>query len=113
MDASKEPRARLLVIDDEPFIINAVRRALREHEVFSATSAGEAIEMLKTQSFDLVFCDLMMPEVSGMDLYDRLCTERPGLEERLVFMTGGAFTARARDFLERISNPRFEKPFDL
>jgi hypothetical protein len=48
-----------------------------------------------------------------MDLYEELRRILPGLERRVVFMTGGAFTPRAREFLEQVPNPRIDKPFDL
>jgi CheY-like chemotaxis protein len=54
----------------------------------------------------------MMPEVSGMDVYETILEERPDIAARFIFMTGGAFTERARAFLERVSNPKLEKPFD-
>jgi CheY-like chemotaxis protein len=63
--------------------------------------------------FDAVLCDLMMPGMSGIELFRALASRSPGLEERLVFMTGGAFTAEAEAFLEEVSNARVEKPFDF
>ena len=54
----------------------------------------------------------MMPELSGMDVYEAMEEERPELTERFIFMTGGAFTDRARAFLERVPNPRLDKPFN-
>jgi CheY-like chemotaxis protein len=58
-------------------------------------------------------CDLMMPEMTGMDLHAELSSRDPALAERLVFMTGGAFTPAAREFLDRVVNARVEKPFDV
>jgi len=60
-----------------------------------------------------VMCDLLMPGMSGMALYEQLKAARPGLEQKLVFMTGGAFTQRAAEFLNNVNNPRVEKPFDV
>jgi len=59
-----------------------------------------------------VFCDLMMPGLSGMDLYARVRERHPKLADRFVFMTGGAFTVKSQRFLDATSNPRIEKPFD-
>ncbi len=107
-------RARILVIDDEPAIAHTLRELLApQHEVVSATSGREALEKLAGDDFDVVFCDLMMPGMSGMDLYHRIKAARPGLEARIVFMTGGAFTASAADFLASVPNRRLEKPFSL
>jgi PAS domain S-box-containing protein len=107
-------RARVLVIDDELPIANTLCDLLApEHQVVAATSAREGLAKLDAEEFDVVFCDLMMPGMSGIELYERVRTERPGLEKRIVFMTGGAFTTRAAEFLASVDNLRVEKPFSL
>jgi len=107
-------RARVLVIDDELPIANTLCDLLApEHQVVAATSARDGLAQLDAAEFDVVFCDLMMPGMSGIELYERVRTERPGVEERIVFMTGGAFTARAAEFLASVDNLRVEKPFSL
>jgi CheY-like chemotaxis protein len=112
---SKAPRARLLVVDDEPLVAEMLRRTLsEEHDVTVTTDAKTALDyVLAGEEFDLVFCDLLMPRMSGMDLYDEFRQRRPGLEERMVFMTGGAFTERAAQFLAVVPNQKMSKPFDL
>jgi CheY-like chemotaxis protein len=62
--------------------------------------------------FDVVLCDLMMPEMSGMDLHSKLVDVAPAIAERMIFLTGGAFSSRAAQFLDRVSNTRLDKPFD-
>lgn len=107
-------RARVLVVDDEPLIASSLKRTLRDHDVTVVSSGRGAIEVLEgDHGFDLVFCDLMMPELTGMDVYEWLQRARPGMEARMVFITGGTFTPRASAFLESIPNMRFEKPFEL
>ncbi len=107
------PRAKLLLVDDEPALARTLKLLLSEqHDVTAVTTGREALELLLSDAtFDLVLCDLMMPQVTGMDIHARLVAERPEMVERLVFMTGGAFTARASEFLKRVTNPRLEKPF--
>jgi signal transduction histidine kinase len=107
-------RGRVLVIDDEPMINVILRRMLgRDHEVSAATSVREALERIRSgQRFDVILCDLMMPEMTGMDLHAELSRSDPPLAARLVFMTGGAFTPVAREFLDRVSNAHVEKPFE-
>jgi CheY-like chemotaxis protein len=73
----------------------------------------EAIELLSTQPFDLALCDLVMPDMTGMEVYEALRERHPGRERCLVLMTGGAFTERAREFLDRVPNVVLEKPFTL
>ncbi|HEY0094872.1 MAG TPA: ATP-binding protein, partial [Archangium sp.] len=106
-------RGRILVVDDEPMIGMAIRRTLqREHEVVALTSAREAQARLTSgEAFDIILCDLMMPEMSGMELHQAVANHSPGLAGRMVFLTGGAFTANARAFLNHVPNHRVEKPF--
>ncbi len=109
------PRGKILVVDDERAVGSAVARILsRHHEVKILTSGEQAREVLADDaSFDLILCDMMMPRFTGMDLYDWLISTDPDLGSRLVFMTGGAFTPKAKEYLERISNMHVEKPFDV
>jgi len=105
-------RARILVIDDEPAILRAFRRALYAHEVVLATSGLEAMSKLaESRRFDVIFCDVMMPEMSGVEVYQRIRERHPGQEHQLVFMTGGAFAEPAAHFIESVQNPKLKKPF--
>jgi signal transduction histidine kinase/CheY-like chemotaxis protein len=107
-------RKRILVIDDEPGIAGVLRRIIgREHEVLVVHSGREALVLLeRDDAFDRVFCDLMMADLTGMDVHAALREMRPELLERFVFMTGGSFTERARSFLQTVHAPRIDKPFD-
>ena len=105
---------RILLVDDEPSVVRALQRALREHDLVVAFSGVEAIEVLDSgQTFDIVFCDLMMAQLSGMEVFDIVKRRYPGMQDRFVFMTGGAFTQQAKDFLNGVANPVVEKPFDI
>jgi PAS domain S-box-containing protein len=106
-------RGRVLIVDDEPAVGRALRRILREHEVELATSGRQALEKLSADTrFHAVLCDVMMPDLGGKDLYEAIQQAGSGLERRFVFVSGGAFTQGARDFLARVPNPTLEKPFD-
>jgi PAS domain S-box-containing protein len=107
-------RGRILVVDDEPAIARAIARALgSEHDITTAGNGKEALTLALGSSFDVILSDLMMPEMTGMELHARLVEESPRQAERMVFMTGGAFTASARDFLRSVRNPRLEKPLEM
>lgn len=105
--------ATVLVVDDEPAFGAVILRVLREHEVTVVTEAKKALELLDAgKHFDIVLSDVMMPEMSGMDFHDELTRRFPEVAERMVFVTGGAFTASANAFLDRVTNARIDKPFD-
>ncbi len=108
-------RARLLVVDDEPYVTRALQRSLSpEHEVVTVNGARAALKLLDQGSrYDLILCDVMMPGMTGMDLYMELCRTAPDQAQRIVFMTGGAFTPRALSFLQEVPNPKLSKPLDL
>jgi PAS domain S-box-containing protein len=106
-------RMRILIVDDEPSIIKVMQSFLAPHEVEVARSGREAIAALSAADYDLAFCDLIMPDLTGMDVYSHLREHLPGREACLVFMTGGAFTDRAQRFLDTVSNQVIEKPFSL
>jgi PAS domain S-box-containing protein len=108
-----EKRGRLLVVDDEPLVCTALGRTLRpHHDVTLHTRAQEALERIEAgERYDLVFCDLMMPGMSGMDFYSALKERYPEQALRVVFLTGGAVTQQARAFLETVPSPHIEKPF--
>ncbi len=108
-------KGRLLIVDDEPQIGNTLRLLLDpDHEVVPVTSAREALARIKTDApFDVIFCDLMMPVVSGTDFYRELEASAPDMVDRLVFMTGGVFSTQTNDFLESVPNTCIEKPFDI
>lgn len=104
----------MLVVDDEPLVASLLRRMLApQHDVLVATSGQEALRAIDESNFDAIVCDVMMPGMTGMDLYSTLRQKNRALSERIVFMTGGAFMPRVAEFLARVDNPKLEKPFDL
>jgi PAS domain S-box-containing protein len=108
-------RARVLVVDDEPLVGTVIQRTLGgEHEVVVAGSARAALDRLSEgTTYDLVLTDLLMPEMTGVDLFREIERRHPALAKRVIFLTGGAFTPATREFLERAPVECVEKPFDL
>jgi len=110
----EEPTGRILIVDDEEGIRHAMARMLRAHDTVLADSGAAAKRILeKDRDFELILCDMMMPEVSGMDLHRWLVDHDPKLAARLVFVSGGAFTPRTSEYLARVDNPSIAKPFDV
>lgn len=113
--AAAPGRRRVLVVDDEPAVGRAIATALgAQHDVEVVDGGRAALARLQAEaSFDLVLCDVMMPELDGIGLYEAIEKTLPSLARRFVFMSGGAFTPRARAFLSRCANSRLEKPFRI
>jgi two-component system cell cycle sensor histidine kinase/response regulator CckA len=103
---------RVLVVDDEPLLVKVIAGALQGHEVTSATSGREALDLVRSgAAFDVIVCDLHMAGMSGIDLYEHVLREFPALARRMVFMTGGAVSERARGFVESSGCRILDKPF--
>ncbi len=109
------PRLRVLVIDDDLALGKTLGMLLAaEMEVVVEPDGRQALERLQCgDAFDAVLCDLNMPQLSGPQLHGALGASHPEQASRIVFMTGGAFTAEAHSFLARTTNPTLEKPFTL
>lgn len=107
-------RARVLIVDDEVVITSALRRALsHEHEVTVLNSALEALALLRGGSeFDVILCDLMMPRMSGAQLYREVARFSPRQAAATVLMTGGLVPPDAADLLAS-GVRRLAKPFNL
>ncbi len=107
-------RGRVLVVDDEAPIRTVLKRMLgREHEVVAVASGEEGKALLEKETgFDLLLCDMMMARTSGVDLHRWLTEKDPGLAQRTVFITGGTFTPKCREYLDSVDNLKIEKPFD-
>lgn len=109
------PRTSVLIVDDEKLVARALSRVLGDsYEVEDVQQARRALTMIASEGrrFDVILCDLMMLEMSGVDFFERLQAIAPALAERVIFITGGAVTGRARDFLEQTQCPVLMKPID-
>jgi CheY-like chemotaxis protein len=108
------PRLRLLLIDDEPLVLRSLRRMLSQHSVVIATGGVEALAKLESRAdYDLVLCDLVMPDLDGTEVHAAITRRFPQLLDRLVFFTGGALSSRTRAFLEQSTQPLVHKPLTL
>jgi CheY-like chemotaxis protein len=103
--------AKILVIDDQPNVVTTLRLLLDECAVTGALSASEAYAELAKRRFDLVLCDIVMPDVNGVGIFNRLEETAPEVLPRLVFMTGGSTMPEISSFLSRIPNRCLQKPF--
>jgi CheY-like chemotaxis protein len=108
-------KRRVLIVDDEPLIVQTLSKVLRSRAtVVGETAPARALDLILAEpAFDAIICDVMMPGMTGIELHERVAREKPERAERFVFVTGGVYTARARDYLGRVSNACIAKPFDV
>lgn len=111
--ADEGTRARILVIDDEPLLGRTLNFMLEErHDVVVISSGREALAWLENdRDFDLVLCDLDMPEVTGKVVYETVVETHPELARRFVLMTGGACSRWSEDFMATYRGMQLDKPF--
>jgi two-component system cell cycle sensor histidine kinase/response regulator CckA len=103
--------AHILVVDDDPLVQNSIRRTLeRHHDVVVVGSGLRAMQILETEKFDIVLCDLIMPGMTGMQLFEAVRMRDAVQAARFVFLTGGTSSPEARSFLLAVDNPRAYKP---
>ena len=112
-ESTPHKKGRILIVDDDRAVAKSLMRALGAHDVVAVQHGSDVLRLWREQPFDLVICDMMMPDLMGSDIYEILKGEGEGAEEKIVFLTGGAFTPDASEFLERVSNMHLDKPFDV
>ncbi len=112
---SVSARKRVLVVDDERMVGESLARTLTDlADVTVLTEASEVVRRFaQGERWDVVLCDLLMPEMSGIDLYRETLRVAPEAAPSIVFMTAGAFTPHAQAFIESVNNACLEKPFDI
>src|SRR6185503_5625443 len=105
------PRSRILVVDDEPSVTDALQMILVDlgHRVDSAKTVGEATELLKGSSYDLVFTDLRLPDATGIDLLDHIKIDTP--DTPVVLMTAHGSLDITIEAIKRGAFYYLEKPF--
>lgn len=105
-------KGKILIVDDESMVLTVMTRLLGHHDVKTELEARAALSRIEGgERFDLILCDMMMPQMTGMDLHGEISRIAPDQAERMVFLTGGAFTPTTREFLGRVGNAQLEKPF--
>ena len=105
---------RILLVDDEPLLLKSYARCLErgcDHQVVSASGGAEALARLRDdEPFDLVFCDLSMPDVDGVEVHRAICEYHPELTGRFVFLTGGAINEDTEAYVRGAGVPTLNKP---
>jgi PAS domain S-box-containing protein len=106
----------IVLIEDDVMVGRALSLQLRTagYRVTVIPDGQTARDTLRSfDDIDLIYCDLMMTGMTGMDLAQALAVEAPDVSSKMVFMTGGAFSPRARDFVAQHADHTVDKPFDI
>jgi CheY-like chemotaxis protein len=105
-------RQRVMLVDDEPQVAHSIERLLRrDYDVTIARCGQDAIDHIaRGIRFDAIVSDVMMPNMTGIELFEELQRIVPDQAQRLVFLSGGAFTAQTRERLDQLGAPQLEKP---
>ena len=107
-------RGNVLVVDDEPVIGRYIKLLLGEEQnvAYEGCAAGVLDRLRRGERFDVILCDIMMPEMTGIDLYGHVQSLAPDQAAAIIFLSGGAVTERAREFLAGVRNLIIDKPFE-
>jgi signal transduction histidine kinase len=108
-------RGRILLVDDEAALVTMLTRAIEsEHDVVGLTDSTEALKILERgEDFDVILCDIVMPKLSGTDLFMAIKRRRPELAARFLFMSGAYASPQMRAVLEESGNSIVQKPFEI
>jgi CheY-like chemotaxis protein len=105
-------RHRVLLVDDDPRVAATMERLLRrDFDISTALCGRDALDLIgRGARFDAIVSDVMMPNMTGIELLDELHRTAPGQAQRMIFLSGGAFTAQTRERLDALGVPQLEKP---
>jgi PAS domain S-box-containing protein len=109
-------KGRILVVDDESGVREFIVRALTRtgHSVDTASDAREALDRIDAGVvFDVIFVDIRMPGMSGLELYQHILDNIPALAGRVVFITGDVMGMDVSAFLSKHHLPHLAKPFQI
>jgi CheY-like chemotaxis protein/two-component sensor histidine kinase len=107
-------RPRVMVVDDEPLVAEMLQRILRrDHDVVAVSCGQAALEQVSSGAwFDAIVSDVMMPNMTGIELLEALVELAPEQAKRLIFLSGGVFSPETRTRLDELGTLQLEKPIN-
>jgi len=105
---------RILLVDDEPLLLKSFARYLGGvcgHDVVCAHDGGEALAQLEVgEVVDLIFCDLTMSDIDGVEVHRSIRDNHPEWRGRFVFLTGGVIDEAAENYVQSSGELVLSKP---
>jgi CheY-like chemotaxis protein len=104
---------RALIADDEAAVRTLLQRMLtrRGFVVDVAADGREAAQQLERNQYDVVLCDVQMPNLGGIALYENLRRHQPEVLDRFVFISGDILNATLHALTDSSGIPLLSKPF--
>jgi two-component system NtrC family sensor kinase len=108
------PGKVILLIDDEAIILQSLRRLLQRdgHDVTTAATGLKGLAALDERAYEVILCDMRMPDLDGPGFYRELQRRHPHLVSRVIFLTGDVLSPDAQAFFTRVDRPHVVKPFN-
>jgi signal transduction histidine kinase/ActR/RegA family two-component response regulator len=108
------PGGAVLLIDDEAIIVQSLRRLLQRggHDVTTAATGLEGLAALEARAYEVILCDMRMPDLDGPGFYRELEHRHPHLVSRVIFLTGDVLSPEAQAFFTQVGRPHVVKPFN-
>jgi len=106
---------KIMIVDDNPDIILSIKNGLEDsvdYKVIGAESGENCLKILETEMPDLILLDIMMPEMSGWETYDRIKENETWRKIPLVFLTARTDKI-SRDAGGFLGEDYIEKPFEI
>jgi CheY-like chemotaxis protein len=112
-EPAQTQRGTILLIDDEPGVQRALQRLLQRsgHAITTATNGLEGLAALQAHAYEVILCDMHMPDLDGPGFYRALEQQHPRLVSRVIFLTGDVLNPEAEAFFAQVARPRLAKPF--
>lgn len=107
------PAGRVLIVEDEPTVSQLIADVMRDEgfEAETLLDGREAKERILRGNYDLIICDMKMPNLDGQTLYDGLSSTLEVFRGKFLFVTGDVLGTKTRGFLEGNRVPYLAKPF--
>jgi len=110
-----EITGRILIIDDEPNILEVMSRALRRrgYAMDAAGSGVLGLDLLGENEYDLIVCDLCMPGMNGQEFYQQVKALNADLARHMIFTSGDLISPQSQRFIKENELAFIPKPFNL